>query len=207
VPGCAVFGCADTTPPAILEWPWAHQVVAARARLTSVVAHAMQATILSFGAACALSEAAREPIIPFVLLCAVVVAFAVPARLAVEAMYWFSPARRSLQDALVQGDRQLQRAIERRVGALVPVASWKLSWALGMLLVFPKFVEDTLEWWYGVGKLHPAILAMMVVVLGAGFGLVFFFPGLFMAERLLGSQRVLLNRLEASRGLPEKPSS
>lgn len=208
LPGCAVFGCADASPPAILEWPWAHVVLAARARLTSVVAHSMQAGILSFGAATALSEASRGPLIPFILLCLVVFGASLGLRIGVEAIYWLSPARQSLQTALKQGgDRQLQRALERRVGALVPIASWKLAWGMGMMLVLPKFIEDSLKWWHGVGKLHPIVLFGLLVVLGAFFGLVVFFPGLFVAERMLGSQRVLVNRLEASRGLPEKPAA
>lgn len=206
VPGCAVFGCSDASPPAILEWPWAHQVLAARARLTSVVAHSMQAGILAFGAAVALNEAGQKAIVPFVVICMAVFAVALTLRVAVEAIYWFSPARRSLVDALEQGDRQLQRAIDRRVGALVPVASWKLAWALGLALLFPKFAEDCVEWWYGVGKLHPVVMFVLLLVLGALFGLVVFFPGLFLAERMIGSQRVLVNRLEASRGLPQKSS-
>ena len=58
----------------------------------------------------------------------------------------------------------------------------------------------------GAGKLHPVFLLLLLTMLGAFFGLVVFFPGLFLAERMLGSQRVLVNRLEASQGLPEKPA-
>ena len=178
-----------------------------RARLTSVVAHTLQVGILGFGAACAVSKAGQEVLVPFVGTCLLLLMFLIPARLILEAIYWASPARRSLQDALTQGDRQLQRAIERRVGALVPVASWKLAWGLGMALILPKFIEDTMAWWSGAEKLHPAFMFVILVVLGALFGLAVFFPGLFIAERMLGSQRVLVNRLEASRGLPEKPAA
>lgn len=206
LPGCAVFGCADAAPPAILEWPWAHQVLAARARLTSVVAHSLQAGVLAFGAATAINAASRGPLIPFIVLCLVVLGTSLVLRLGVEAVYWFSPARQSMKDALTQGDRQLQRAIERRVGALLPIASWKLAWGLGVALILPRFLEDSYAWWLGAAKLNPAILFVLMLVLGAFFGFTVFFPGLYVAERLLGSQRVLVNRLEASRNLPEKPS-
>jgi hypothetical protein len=122
-----------------------------------------------------------------------------PLGILTELIFWFSPARETLLQARDQGDRRLRTAIERRTGSIIPIKSWKLAWIMGTTVFLPFFFRDLFAM-IGTSTLLSSKLLVICIttpVVGA-FGGLFFFPLLWISEKLIGSQRILVHRLEAS---------
>jgi len=206
LPGCAIFGCADAPevgPPAIVEWPWARRLVLVRARLRSAAATTLYAGSIAFAVAVALNDTAWKPYaVELSVLAGVVLVLLVPALLLAELAYWFSPARAEVARAEADGDRRLQAALERRVGRVANLSPWVTSLLLGVMICLPF----PLRTWLGLqtGKsMLGALVGFLVVTPLVG---AVFLPAVWLASQLVGSQKVLLNRLEASQRGPEKPA-
>lgn len=204
VPGCAVFACQDSAPPALSSWPFAHRLLVARARLTNVNAHALQAFVIGFAGAMA-SPWTKDTILPFLVALAFFGCLSFPIQLLLEIFYRFSPAYEIACSAEAQGDRHLRHALDQKAGSVLSLAPWKLAWALGMLACTPKVLEDLVEFWV-TGKFK--VLFGILVALPTVGGLVgaFFYPLLKTSDLMIGRQKILARRLEAGLRLPEKTS-
>lgn len=206
VPGCAIFGCVESAPPALLSWPWTHQVLLARARLTTLNAHLIQGAILSFAALIAIPKDSSPALFGAFVALSFFGALGLALQVGLEVFYRLSPARHTVAEAARLGDRRLRDEIDRRAGALIPWASWKVAWVLGMACCTPFLVRDIIQA-VATGEVQPVLIGLFVALptVGAGIG-AFFFPGLWLSEKMIGSQRVLIRRLEASLpAAPEKP--
>ncbi len=206
LPGCAVFGCAEITPPAIMSWPWSYQVIRFRARLSSFNAHALQIGVLTFLAAVGTGNSVPA-LISLTLFCAILFAVGLPLQILVEIAYRLSPAHETLKTAVKHGDRRLKTVIERQAGSLVPVGSFTLARIFGALVCMPGLFNDLWTSYaagtFGIGKIFTMSVALLLV---GHFFAILFFPLLWICEKWIGTNTVLLNRLEASLSLPEKPT-
>lgn len=148
----------------------------------------------------------QDPLVALFTVVALLTAVLLPLCLFLELAFRISPAREVLEEARDHGDRRLRTALERRSGALLPYPAHWIAAILGVTLFLPYFFRDVRELLAAgeVAKLLVPLFTLPVVSLA---GMVFFYPLLWIPEKLIGSQRILVRRMEASlsRGEEKKP--
>lgn len=205
VPGCARFACADAAPPEIGAWPLAHRLVATRSTLLTTGAVLLEGglignvlamlAMLSFGPGftpVALGFTYTLAAMGLGLAC-FLAAGALAVRLAL------GPEAALLARLRSEGDRRLRRALEARVGHLLP---WSPAAGAAGLFVL-------VETWILLGLLATGDPARALgdfpffLVAGALLAGFVYFPVLRLAAWMVGSQRILLHRLADA--APSKP--
>lgn len=210
VPGCAVFGCVDTAPALATEsWPRVHQLVLSRARGAAVAAGAFQASVGIFALAATLDI--PPSVIPHWLATTLLTASALAMAVGVLATVLFfvrlvqmrlAGGAELLRQARADGDRRLRAAIESRVGSLAPGAQVRYLTTLGVTIAGSQMLKQV--WTGGLqGPAHLVGLILATGILGCVYAAVLS-PPLLIGGVLVGSQRVLANRMAAA--LPEKPA-
>lgn len=210
VPGCAVFACAEGTQLTVPTegWPRAYERVLTRAAWATRTARVLQlvAVAVAVGLGTPTGSLPYHGAVWLLIFCVLAAPVSILALLGSTAALYISGDHLVLREAQAQGDRRLTRALSERCAELVPGGPLKAAWVTGVITTALVTLQRR--------GLSPADGSLLVQLISSGFaylavgtvlGLGFFYPLLKAASLLVGSQRILANRLAASLpALPEK---
>lgn len=220
VPGCAVFACTEaalTVGGRPDEWPLPYRLILMRSRVRTVGANLIQGAVLgmtllapvTFGLMIVPPLAVVGMLVQVLSYLALVLgALALPASAFLSWRIRREGGDELLARARSDGDRRLRDAVEARAGLLVRAPPWEAAvkvgtayaFLIGLLFTVAVAVAGAYEGNPWILLASPLLGLLMGGVGAVTTTLFTAYPLFWIAGRLAGSERVLLNRLEA--GVP-----